>query len=145
LRAAPTRSWPSPGRDSRRSRRGARLFQDGDAPQLHLNFVVGHPWDTLESIQETVDFADELEQEFGARCGFYMMVPFPGTELWENAPKYEIEIRKDWEKYVKLSFLGNPERLSATFDSKYLRAEELTRIYHAIFRRKQTGARRLRQ
>jgi anaerobic magnesium-protoporphyrin IX monomethyl ester cyclase len=120
------------------ARRGAQLFRDGEAPQLHLNFVIGHPWDTLESIQESVDFADELEQEFGATCGFYMMVPFPGTELWDNAPKYEIEIKKDWERYNKLSFMGNPERLSATFDSKYLRAEELTRIYHAIFRRKRS-------
>jgi anaerobic magnesium-protoporphyrin IX monomethyl ester cyclase len=126
------------------ARRGAQLFRDGDAPPLHLNFVVGHPWDTLESIQETVDFADELEAKFGAHCGFYMMVPFPGTELWENARTYEIEINKDWEKYVKLSFMGNPERLSATFDSKYLRADELTRIYHAIFQRRGRGASRLR-
>ena len=65
----------------------------------HLNFVIGHPWDTLESIQETVDFADELEAEFGAQCGFYMMVPFPGTEPWDNAPTYEIEIKKDWDKF----------------------------------------------
>jgi anaerobic magnesium-protoporphyrin IX monomethyl ester cyclase len=118
------------------ARQCAQLFRDGEAPQLHLNFVIGHPWDTLESIQETVDFADELESEFGAQCGFYMMVPFPGTELWDNAPTYEIEIKKDWDKFNKLSFMGNPERLSATFDSKYLRAEELTRIYHAIFQRK---------
>jgi anaerobic magnesium-protoporphyrin IX monomethyl ester cyclase len=125
------------------ARRGAALFRDGDAPQLHLNFVIGHPWDTLESIQETLDFADELEEEFGAQCGFYMMVPFPGTELWENAPKYEIEIEKDWEKYCKLSFMGNPERLSATFSSKYLRADDLTRVYHEIFKRKRRkGGRR---
>lgn len=127
------------------ARRGAQLFRDGDAPSLHLNFVIGHPWDTLESIQETVDFADELEEEFGAKCGFYIMVPFPGTELWDNAPTYEIEIKKDWEKYNKLSFMGNHERLSASFDSKYLRAEDLTQIYQSIFKRKRdktTGRRR---
>jgi anaerobic magnesium-protoporphyrin IX monomethyl ester cyclase len=123
------------------ARRGAGLFRDGVAPPLHVNFVIGHPWDTLESIQETVAFADELVEEFGAQCGFYMMVPFPGTELWDNAPKYEIEIKKDWERYVKLSFMGNPDRLSATFDSKYLRADDLTRIYHEIFKRKRPTAR----
>jgi hypothetical protein len=68
------------------------------------------------------------------------MVPFPGTELWDNAPKYEIELTKDWEKYVKLSFMGNPQRLSATFNTKYLRAEDLTRAYHAIFERKRPQA-----
>jgi len=123
------------------ARRYAQLFQDGPAPPLHVNFVIGHPWDTLESIQETVEFADELVAEFGAECGFYMMVPFPGTELWNNAPTYEIEITKDWQKYVKLSFMGNPERLSATFSSKYLRAEDITRVYHQIFRRKRPTAR----
>lgn len=122
------------------ARRGAQLFRDGEAPQLHLNFVIGHPWDTLESIQETIDFADELESEYGAQCGFYLMVPFPGTELWDNAPKYEIEIKGDWDKFNKLSFMGNPERLSATFDSKYLRAQDLTQIYHAIFHRKRRRA-----
>jgi anaerobic magnesium-protoporphyrin IX monomethyl ester cyclase len=121
------------------ARRGAQLFLDGKGPKLHLNFVIGHPWDTLESIQETVEFADELERDFGAKCGFYMMVPFPGTELADNAPRYEIQIKKDWEKYNKLSFMGTPERLSATFDSKYLRAEDLTQIYHAIFQRKRRG------
>ena len=64
------------------------------------------------------------------------MVPFPGTELWDNAGAYEIEIDKDWEKYCKLSFTERPDRLQATFDSKYLSAEELTQIYHEIYRRK---------
>jgi anaerobic magnesium-protoporphyrin IX monomethyl ester cyclase len=118
------------------ARAGARLFQEGKAPQLHVNFIIGHPWDTRESIDETLELADELERDCGARVGFYMMVPFPGTELWENPRKYEIEIRKDWRQYAKLSFAGHPELLSATFDSKYLRAEELTLIYHEIFARR---------
>jgi radical SAM superfamily enzyme YgiQ (UPF0313 family) len=119
-----------------RTRRGAALFRVGETPPLHMNFVIGHPWDTRDTIRETVDFADELRRDFQATCGFYMMVPFPGTELADNAPKYEIKIKKDWKKYNKLSFMGNPERLSATFDSRHLRAEDLTEIYHAIFERK---------
>jgi anaerobic magnesium-protoporphyrin IX monomethyl ester cyclase len=123
------------------ARRGAKLFKDGVAPKLHINFVIGHPWDTRESIEETLTFARELEQDFGARCGYYMMVPFPGTELFDNAATYEIEIARDWEKYCKLSFTEHPERMSATFDSKYLSADELTRIYHEIYRRKRKAPR----
>jgi len=118
------------------TRRGAALFRDGKAPPLHMNFVIGHPWDTRSTIRETVMFADELQRDFKVTCGFYMMVPFPGTELADNAPRYEIQIKKDWKKYNKLSYMGNPERLSATFDSRHLRAEQLTEIYHAIFERK---------
>ncbi len=40
------------------------------APKLHVNSVIGHPWDTKESIDETLTFARELEQDFGARCGY---------------------------------------------------------------------------
>jgi anaerobic magnesium-protoporphyrin IX monomethyl ester cyclase len=118
------------------ARRGAQLFHDGVAPKLHVNFVIGHPWDTRETIEETLAFARELEQRFGARCGYYMMVPFPGTELANNAAMYEIEVSKAWEKYCKLSFTEHPERMSATFDSKYLTADELTHIYRSIYRRK---------
>jgi anaerobic magnesium-protoporphyrin IX monomethyl ester cyclase len=121
------------------ARRGAECFKDGAVPKLHVNFVIGHPWDTRESIEETLTFARELERDFGARCGYYLMVPFPGTELWDKAATYEIEITRDWEKYCKLSFTEHPERLSATFDSKYLSADELTRIYHQIYRRKRKG------
>ena len=64
------------------------------------------------------------------------MVPFPGTDLWNNARTYEIEISKAWEQYCKLSFMEHPERLSATFDSKHLSADELTEIYRGIYRRK---------
>jgi anaerobic magnesium-protoporphyrin IX monomethyl ester cyclase len=119
-----------------KARRGASLFRDVEAPRLHVNFVIGHPWDTRESINETLSFASELERDYGARCGYYMMVPFPGTQLWDNASSYEIEIDKDWERYCKLSFTEHPERLSATFNSKYLTAKELTEIYHGIYRRK---------
>jgi anaerobic magnesium-protoporphyrin IX monomethyl ester cyclase len=118
------------------ARRGAKIFKECSGPKLHINFVIGHPWDTRESIDETLTFARELERDFGARAGFYLMVPFPGTELWDNAKTYGIEIKKDWEKYCKLSFTEKPESLSATFDSKYLKADELTSIYHEIYRRK---------
>jgi radical SAM superfamily enzyme YgiQ (UPF0313 family) len=122
------------------ARAGAQLFVGADAPLLHVNFVIGHPWDTRESIQETLDFARELEDRYGTRCGYYLMVPFPGTELWDNAEIYEIEIDQDWERYCKLSFTARPERLSATFSSKHFSAQELTTIYHEIYRRRKETA-----
>ncbi|TMQ04290.1 MAG: radical SAM protein [Deltaproteobacteria bacterium] len=126
-----------------RARQGAQLFRDGPAPQLHLNFVIGHPWDTRETIAETISFAEELEDSYGAKCGYYMMVPFPGTELWDRASSYEIEITQDWEKYCKLSFTERPDRLAATFSSRHLTSDELTQIYHDIYKRKRarTGRR----
>jgi radical SAM superfamily enzyme YgiQ (UPF0313 family) len=119
-----------------KARAGASLFRECNAPRLRLNFVIGHPWDTRESIQETLDFARELETEFGAKCGYYMMMPFPGTDLWDNAASYEIDIEQNWERYCKLSFTERPDRVRATLSTKYLSASELTQIYHDIWRRK---------
>jgi hypothetical protein len=60
----------------------------------------------------------------------------PGTELWDNAHRYEIEIQKDWEKYCKLCFMGDPERLSATFDSKL----SMSRRYEDVSRSRRLGS-----
>ncbi|MBU1084264.1 MAG: radical SAM protein [Candidatus Omnitrophota bacterium] len=48
-------------------------------------FIIGHPTETLESIQETIDFIKKIDLDI-----FQMshMVPFPGTELYEKAEQY---------------------------------------------------------
>ncbi len=44
------------------------------------NFIIGLPHSTLESVRESVEFAKRLGLE---SCIFNMIVPFPGTEVWE--------------------------------------------------------------
>ncbi len=48
-------------------------------------FIIGHPTETLESIQETVDFIKGIDLDI-----FQMsfMVPFPGTDLYKIASEY---------------------------------------------------------
>ncbi|MFC1524879.1 B12-binding domain-containing radical SAM protein [Planctomycetota bacterium] len=48
-------------------------------------FIIGHPTETLESIQETIDFIKRIDLDI-----FQMsfMVPFPGTELYDIANRY---------------------------------------------------------
>ncbi|MBI4678113.1 MAG: cobalamin B12-binding domain-containing protein [Elusimicrobia bacterium] len=48
-------------------------------------FIIGHPTETLESIQETIDFVKRIDLDI-----FQMsfMVPFPGTELHAMADRY---------------------------------------------------------
>jgi len=120
-------------------RSGAQIFKYVNAPQLYINFIIGHPWDTSETICETVEFAQELEKKFGAKCFFFLMCPFPGTELWEDADKYGIKITKNWETFCKTSFKGNCDRLSANFSTVHLSREELTKLYHKARRRYNTG------
>jgi|TARA_B100000315_G_scaffold186392_1_gene175780 radical SAM superfamily enzyme YgiQ (UPF0313 family) len=48
-------------------------------------FILGNPGETLESIEETIQFAIDLKGHFPL---FSIMTPFPGAPLWENAEEY---------------------------------------------------------
>ncbi len=57
-------------------------------------FIIGHPTETIESIEETIAFAkkiylDDFQMSF--------MNPFPGTELYDIGEKYGV-FEKDWSK-----------------------------------------------
>lgn len=110
----------------------ARIFKETRAPKLLLNFIVGHPWDTDETICETVEFAKELHKRFGTEYKFFLLTPFPGTELWENAQCYGLTIERNWKNFCKYSFMGDASRIQANFGTKNFSREELTRIYHRL-------------
>lgn len=56
-------------------------------------FIIGHPTETMESIQETIDFTKKIDLDI-----FQMshMIPFPGTELYDRAQEYG-EFKNDWD------------------------------------------------
>jgi len=53
-------------------------------------FLVGLPWETEHSFRETVEFAKELKPD---SAQFAVVVPHPGTEL------YDLCMKKGWLKY----------------------------------------------
>jgi len=53
-------------------------------------FLFGLPWDTHETIRETIEFAKELKPD---SAQFAVVVPHPGTEL------YDICLEKGWLKF----------------------------------------------
>jgi radical SAM superfamily enzyme YgiQ (UPF0313 family) len=57
-------------------------------------FIIGHPFETVDSIQRTIDLALELPLD-----DFQMsfMTPFPGTEIYRNWPNYGV-LKEDWER-----------------------------------------------
>ncbi|MBD3379377.1 MAG: radical SAM protein [Candidatus Omnitrophica bacterium] len=46
------------------------------------NFIFGHPYETKETIQQTIDFATELNT---TQVSFGAMVPYPGTGIYRMA------------------------------------------------------------
>ena len=52
---------------------------------LHPNFIIGHPGETVETIDQTINFARKIYSHFPI---FTIMTPYPGTELWNIAEQY---------------------------------------------------------
>ena len=60
--------------------------------RVKLYFMLGLPGDTEKTMQETKDFSKELEPD---EAGFYILTPYPGSDLWDDPKKYGIEIDYD--------------------------------------------------
>jgi len=52
---------------------------------FHPNFILGHPGETVDTINQTIKFARKLHSHFPL---FTIMTPYPGTELWNTAEQY---------------------------------------------------------
>lgn len=74
-----------------------------------LNFMIGLPYDTEETIQKTIDFAIELEPDY---VYFGFATPFPGTKMRELA------LEKGWILDYRLN--------SIRYDSPIMNATTLT-------------------
>lgn len=69
--------------------------------KVHCNFIIGHPFETKETINDTVDFAIKLDPN---ATNFAIMVPFPGTEVASMVERGYGGYKKrtaDWSKYGK--------------------------------------------
>lgn len=76
---------------------------------IEASFVIGHPNETRESIQRTIDFAKELDINL---FSIGIMIPYPGTKIMQLAERGEGNYRlltKDWSQYTKQS--GGPLEL----------------------------------
>jgi radical SAM superfamily enzyme YgiQ (UPF0313 family) len=64
-------------------------------------FIIGHPGETKRTVWHSIKFAAELNPKSAA---FGIMVPYPGTGVWEMAVKGEGGYKKlspNWEDYNK--------------------------------------------
>lgn len=64
-------------------------------------FMLGHPGDTLETMQKTVDFSKTLDSDY---TSYNIVTPFPGTPLFKMAEEKGWLKTKDWSKYESTSY-----------------------------------------
>lgn len=60
-------------------------------------FMIGFPWDTEETIKETINFAIELDPDASQ---FGVVTPFPKTELCKILEELDIQVSTDWRDYL---------------------------------------------
>ncbi len=60
-------------------------------------FIIGLPGETRETMQDTINFAIELDPLI---ANFSMMTPYPGTKVYEIVKRQGKMLMNDWEDYV---------------------------------------------
>lgn len=61
------------------------------------SFILGFPWETVDDMKKTVDFAVSLDPNYAQ---FTALTPYPGTPLFEFAKKNNLIEDWDWEHYT---------------------------------------------
>ncbi len=83
-------------------------------------FMIGNPGDTRETVEETIQFANELSPVIAL---FYILVPYPGTEIFKQRISDADFLKLEWEDFVisKGSFIADSENLTAEEMRKFLK------------------------
>ena len=96
--------------------------------KTHGLFIIGHPFETKKTIQDTINLAVKLNTAY---VSVGIMVPYPGTEVFEMARRgeagYKI-ISYDWDDYNKQ--IGNALELE-NLDRKTL--ERMQVVFYLKF------------
>ncbi len=80
-------------------RRGVRIAAEAGI-NVFNSFIFGLPGESRETAHKSLAFGDELYHQYGAKYGFHMLSPLPGTEIYERAKDYGIRIlSRNWARY----------------------------------------------
>ncbi len=63
------------------------------------SFILGFPWETIEDMKRTVDFAVELDPNYAQ---FTVLTPYPGTPLFKYAVEHNLVEDWNWEHYTTI-------------------------------------------
>jgi len=80
-------------------RRGVKIAAEAGI-NVFNSFILGLPGESQETAHKSLAFGDELYHKYGAKYGFHMLSPLPGTEIYERAKDYGIRIlSRNWTRY----------------------------------------------
>lgn len=69
----------------------------GKGLKVKLYIIYGLPFEPEDIVQQTIDFIEETQPD---HVSLFTLVPYPGTDIWNNPDKYNIKsINKDFSYY----------------------------------------------
>ncbi|WKZ33552.1 MAG: radical SAM protein [Thermodesulfobacteriota bacterium] len=79
--------------------RGFRMAKEAGL-EPHVTAMVGYPWETKEDAEETIAFAREMFRKgYIDSLQATIVVPYPGTPLFEEARNNGWLLTEDWDRY----------------------------------------------
>ena len=106
-------------------RRAAQIIKQ-EKIILLAYFIFGHPFDTVKTMNDTINFAIEIDPDYGH---FYIAVAFPGTELYN-------QVKRDGKFLIPLHDIDRGYNMgSPNFEIYDLKVEEVDRLFRQAYRR----------
>lgn len=78
-------------------------FQSG-YENIICSFMIGHPFDTEDTVRESIQFAANLQSAYGVEVRFHVCTPYPGTHLVLH--KEELGVQLVSENYEDYNFFN---------------------------------------
>lgn len=88
-------------------------------------FMLGLPDETLETMNDTIDFAIKLDPDYAKTT---LLVPFPGTEIYNEWKEKGVIKSEDWSKY-------NDHSPSKVYNHPNLDWKTLERYYNLFYKK----------
>jgi anaerobic magnesium-protoporphyrin IX monomethyl ester cyclase len=102
--------------------------------KVGCSFILGHPFETRKTAQDTVDFLVKLNPD---NISLGIMVPLPGTRIYEMAKKGEGNYRltsTDWRDFVKFGGGGLEFTNISRHELEKMQAKAYLSLYLKNFR-----------
>ena len=82
------------------------------------SFILGFPWETIEDMKKTVEFAIKLDPDYAQ---FTVLTPYPGTPLYRFAERFGLIVDRNWEHYTTIKPVMRGFRFTLTDLGKMLK------------------------
>jgi len=106
-------------------RRAAQIIKQ-EKIILFACFIIGLPFDTVKTMNDTINFAIEIDPDYGH---FYIATAFPGTELYN-------QVKRDGKFLMSLHDIDRGYNVgSPNFEIYDLKVKEVDRLFKQAYRR----------